>query len=174
MLYGPVKIPLLIMYMYWGIIICIVSAHADRSVTVEWRTLNFQWWDNITKCRSLFALHTIEIELKMEHNFPRGPFTALTLYLRTAVKSSTGATTAYRPHWKWRHHSKPCPTTWRLWACAWWCAVKNKCYVLQASLTYTFRRAYGLPYKIANFIATKGLFKTVYCENSCCPGFPLF
>ena len=33
---------------------------------------------------------------------------------------------------------------------------------LRASLMYAFKRAYGLPYKMATFIATKRLFYTVY------------
>ena len=38
---------------------------------------------------------------------------------------------------------------------------RERC-VLRASLMYAFRHAYGLPYKMATFIATKGLLNTVY------------
>ena len=42
------------------------------------------------------------------------------------------------------------------------CAVEIKLGVLRVSLMYTFRRSYCLPYKMATFIAAKGLFNPVY------------
>ena len=41
-------------------------------------------------------------------------------------------------------------------------AVEIKPGMLRASLMYAFGRAYGLPYKMATFIAKKGFFDTVY------------
>ena len=41
-------------------------------------------------------------------------------------------------------------------------AIEIKRGMLHVSLMYAFRRAYGLPYNMATFIAAKGLFNTVY------------
>ena len=41
-------------------------------------------------------------------------------------------------------------------------AVEIKPGTLRVSLMYAFGRAYGLPYKMATFIAAKGLFNTVF------------
>ena len=41
------------------------------------------------------------------------------------------------------------------------CAIEIKSGTLHASLMYTMRCAYGLPYKMATFIETKGLFNMV-------------
>ena len=52
--------------------------------------------------------------------------------------------------------------TERVGVCVRACAIEIKRGMLRVSLMYAFRRAYGLPYKMATFIAAKGLFNTVY------------
>ena len=47
--------------------------------------------------------------------------------------------------------------------CTW--ATKIKLDTLRASLMYAFRRTYDLPYKMATFIATEGVFNTVYSDK---------
>ena len=54
----------------------------------------------------------------------------------------------------------------RVQGCVRACAVEIKPGMLRAALVYVFRRAYGLPYKMATFIAKKGLFNTVYSPGA--------
>ena len=63
-------------------------------------------------------------------------------------------------------------TRWRLRACACVCACmlvpkksNRECCVLRVSLMYAFRRAYGLTYKMATYVAAKGLFNTIHRRN---------
>ena len=48
------------------------------------------------------------------------------------------------------------------------CAIEITPGMLRFSLMYAFGRAYGLTYKMATFIATKGLFNTVCKEYHLC------